>query len=220
MSRKEHTQYKLLDGSVVPGVTTVLGIIAKPALAPAANKLGLQNINSTIYWRELADIGTISHYLLLSYLKKVKPDTSDYRKDLVDKAENSFLSYLEWERNHKIEPVLLETALVSEIFKYGGTPDCVCHLDEKQELTLLDFKTGSIWREAYWQMSGYNHLLQENNYPIGEGIILGIPRTVDDSFDEQRLDIRKLQLGRLAFLKCLELYNAIREYENQIKEEK
>ncbi len=217
---KKHTEYFLSDGSQVPGVTTVLGIIAKPALAPAANKLGLLGINSNIHWRELADIGTIAHYLILSHLKKVKPDTSEYRKDLIDKAENSFLSYLEWEKEHKIEPVLLETPLVSEVFHYGGTPDCVCHLDGKKNLTLIDYKSGGIYKEHYWQVSAYAQLLSENNYLIGEAFILGIPRTVDESFDDRWLDNNRLELGFNPFMQSLSLYNAIRNYENQIKEER
>ena len=217
MPKNKHQEYFLKDGTKVPGVTTVLGIIAKPALAPAANKLGLLGINSTIHWRELADIGTLAHYLILSHLKKVKPDTSDYRKDFIDKAENSFLSYLEWEKGHKIEPVLLETPLVSEWYRYGGTPDCVCHLDEKDDLTLLDFKTGGIYREHYWQLAAYGQLLNDTHY-VNDGIILGIPRTVDESFNEKIID--DLSLGWYPFKKCLELYNSIREYENQIKEER
>lgn len=217
---KTHTVYKLADGTIVPGVTTILGIINKPFLAPAANKLGLQGINSNIKWKEQAEIGTIAHYLILCYLKKEKPDLSDYRKTQIDKAENSFLSYLEWEKGHKIEPVLLETPLVSEAFRYGGTPDNVCHFDERPSLSLIDHKTGGIYREHYWQLSGYSQLLLENNYPIEDGLILGIPRTVDESFEEQWLDKDCLELGLNPFMNCLSLCTAIKEYEKEIKENK
>lgn len=220
MPQNKHTEYFLKDGTRIPGVTTVLGIIAKPALAPAANRLGLQNINSTIYWRELADIGTLAHHLILSHLQKVKPDTSGYSISQIDKAENSFLSYLEWEKHHKIEPVLLETPQVSEIFRYGGTPDIVCHLDEQTELNLIDIKTGGIYREHYWQLSGYAQLLLENNYHIEDGLILGIPRTADESFQEQWLNKDGLKLGLDPFLCCLDLYYAIKNYEKEVKEEK
>ena len=218
MTKNKHQEYFTKDGARAPGVTTVLGIIAKPALAPAANKLGLQGINSNIRWREQADIGSIAHYLILCHLKKVKPDTSEYSKTLIDKAENSFLSYLEWAKGHKIEPVLLETPLVSEVFKYGGTPDNVCHLDEKTTLTLLDLKTGGIYKEHYWQLSGYAQLLLENNYPVDDGLILGIPRTVDESFIEAPLDKDRLKLGLDPFLCALDLYNAIKNYEIEIKQ--
>ena len=215
---KKHAKYFLSDGTQVAGVTTALSIIAKPALAPAANKLGLLGINSNIYWRELADIGTISHYLILCYLKKIKPDTSEYKKDLIDKAENSFLSYLEWEKNHKIEPVLLETPLVSEVFKFGMTMDILCHLDEKSILTLIDVKTGSIYDEAYYQGCAYINGLHEHNYGPEELLILGIPRTVDENFTEKWF--YEFVPGFKIFMDCLELYTAIKNYKEAIKEEK
>ncbi len=207
---KIHHVYKLESGEVVPGVTTVLGIIAKQALAPAANKLGLLGINSNILWRELADIGTIAHYLILCHLKKVKPDTSDYRKDLIDKAENSFLSYLEWARNHKIEPVLLETPLVSEVFGFGMTMDILCHLDEKSILTLIDVKTGNIYDEAYYQGCAYINGLYEHHYKPEELLILGIPRTVDENFTEKWF--YDFAPGFKIFLDCLNLNRDIGEY--------
>lgn len=220
MNAKTHIQYHLRDMTIVPGVTTILGILNKPALAPAANKLGLLGINSNIYWRELADIGTLAHYLILCHLKKVKPDTSDYRKDVIDKAENSFLSYLEWEKGHKIEPLLLEIPQVSEEFRYGGTPDIVCHLDGYSFLTLIDLKTGGIYREHYWQMSGYYRLLEDVGYPIEGGIILGIPRTLDESINEQLLDNKRLQLGFGPFKYCLDTFNGMKYYEEAIREVK
>lgn len=215
---KQHQEYFLKDGTKVPGVTTVLSIIAKLALAPAANKLGLLGINSTIHWRGLANIGTIAHYLILCHLKKINPDTSEYHKSYIDKAENSFLSYLEWEKNHKIEPVLLETPLVSEWYRYGGTPDCICHLDGKEELTLLDYKSGRIYKEHYWQIAAYAQLLIDTEYCPNNAIILGIPRTVDDSFDEKI--INDPSLGWHPFLAILGAYNSIKDYENQIKEKR
>lgn len=213
---KPHQKYFLKDGTQVPGVTTVLKVINLPALAPAANKLGLLGINSNILWRDLAEIGTIAHAMILSHLKNENFDTAPYRYNLIDRAENSFLSYLEWEKGHKIEPVLLETPLVSEFLRYGGTLDLLCHLDEQVWLTLIDFKTGGIYKEAYWQIAGYAQLLTEHDYTPVDAVILGIPRTVDEHFNEQL--ITEPSLGLYPFIKALDLYNAMRNYDNQVKE--
>ena len=43
-SVRAHQRYKIEDGTIVPGVTTVVGILNKPALVPWANKLGLEGI--------------------------------------------------------------------------------------------------------------------------------------------------------------------------------
>ena len=51
---KPHTVYRTADGQRVPGVTTVLGILNKPALIKWANNLGLQGIDSATYVDETA----------------------------------------------------------------------------------------------------------------------------------------------------------------------
>src|SRR5687768_11080950 len=56
---KRHTQYLTADGTLVPGVTTITGQMDKPALAFAANRLGLQGIDSGVHWKGLAAIGTL-----------------------------------------------------------------------------------------------------------------------------------------------------------------
>lgn len=222
--------YHLADGTIATSVTQAIGILEKGGLAPKANQLGFDKINSGIYWKELAKIGTIAHYLILCHLKGEKPDTSQYiidqKKaqyipDLIDKAENSFLSYLEWEKNHKIETVLLETPLVSEQYRFGLTTDCVCHLDEQSWLTLIDYKTGTmrdkrtriLYPEPYYQVSGYKLGLAEHGYDIKDAIILGIPRTNDESFDEE--SIMDFDAGVEIFLECLSLHDKIKRYEKE-----
>ena len=65
---KAHTIYKLANGKRVPGVTTVLGVINKPALVKWANNLGLQGIDSTTYVDETAKVGTLAHEMIQEYL--------------------------------------------------------------------------------------------------------------------------------------------------------
>jgi len=216
---KSHTKYYLKDGTEVPGVTTALHIVNLPALAPAANKLGFLGINSTTHWKTLADIGSIAHFLALQNAKGIsKPDISElgtFSQRQIDQAENSFLSVLEWEKQHKIEDVLLETPMVSETFRYGGTLDRLCRLDGQDWLTLIDYKTGGVYKEHYWQMAAYAQLCLENDYTPKDGIILEIPRTNDEHFEPHH--VGDLSLGFYPFLKCLELYTAIRNYDREIK---
>src|SRR3990167_1945992 len=95
---KAHTRYVLPDGTQVPGVTTVLGVLNKPALIKWANNLGLVGVDSSKYVDALAEVGTIAHYLILCHLRNEKPVLEDYAPSQVDKAENSLLSFLEWEK--------------------------------------------------------------------------------------------------------------------------
>lgn len=65
---KPHTIYRTADGKRVPGVTTVLGIMNKPALVKWANTLGLQGIDSSAYVDETARVGTLAHEMIQEYL--------------------------------------------------------------------------------------------------------------------------------------------------------
>jgi len=200
MKSKAHQRYKLADGTQVPGVTTITGQLNKPALIIWANKLGLQGIDSSKFRDDKADIGTLAHEMILAHLSKREADTSDYSKNQIDAAENSFLSYLEWEKQHTIIPILTEYQTVSVVHKYGGAFDFYGLIDEALEV--VDFKTGSgIYDEMWLQVAAYGNLITD---PIQRYRILNIPRTEDESFKEEvKTD---LSLHFEAFLKLLDFY--------------
>ena len=95
MRSKAHIRYRLADKTIVPGVTTVLNLLSKPALVPWANKMGLQGIDTSKYVDDKADIGTLAHAIITDKLTGKETDTSDYSKNQIDLAENSCLSF--WE---------------------------------------------------------------------------------------------------------------------------
>ncbi len=181
-----HTRYRNKDGAIIPGVTTIIGQLddgKSGAFAGAANKLGLKGIDSRKLWGEMADIGTLAHSFIVADMKGEKTDTSDYSQDMIDQAENSYLSWLEWRKGKKLEPILMETPLISEEFQYGGTLDYYGKVDSY--LDLDDYKTGGIYRVAYIQTCGYIQLLTENGYTRPDRIvILGLPRTNNEKFQE------------------------------------
>jgi hypothetical protein len=201
-----HTIYKTTsDGERVPSVTTVLGILAKPALIEWAYQCGLAGQDYKLIRDTAGTIGTIAHYLILCHLKGKEVDLTGYSPDDVDKAENAFLSYLEWEKTHTLKPVLIEEPLVSEVFRFGGTIDCYGEMD--RELTLIDFKTGkAIYPEMIYQVAAYRCLLLEKGQDVETVHILRIPRTEDEDFEERILSEGQLETGWQIFLKCLQIY--------------
>ncbi len=74
---KIHTVYKTKDGQRVPSVTTILGILNKPALLDWAWRCGCDGINYKAIRDNAADIGTLAHYMIMTYLRGEKPDTSE-----------------------------------------------------------------------------------------------------------------------------------------------
>jgi len=205
---RAHITYKLQDGTAVPGVTTVLGILNKPALVPWANRLGLQGIDSSKYVDEKAAIGTLAHQMIANYLRGEKTDTSEYSKVQIDQAENAILSFFEWEKTHPIKVLLIEEPIVSEQFCYGGTIDCLGKINGS--LCLLDFKTSSgIFPEMMLQLAAYKHLLVEQDYDINQAIILRVGRTPDEGFEERL--VNHLDKRWEIFQHCLEIYRLQKE---------
>ena len=206
---KAHTRYYVEDGdtkTLVPGVTTVLNILSKPALVPWANKLGLKGIEVGKYVDDLADIGTLGHAFVTDGLMGQETDTSDFTPNQVDSAQNSVLSWLAWEAEHPVEKTFwVEKPLVSTIHRYGGTADIYCQIGGRSEL--IDLKTGrGIYEEAVYQVATLKTLLEENGYPVDVCRILNIPRSEDEGFLEKVLTPKELDTGRKIFQNCLNIY--------------
>lgn len=188
----------------MPGVTTITGQLDKPALVKWANNLGLQGIDSTKYVDHLAEIGTLAHAMIACYLKGEKCDTSDCTANQIDLAENACLSFYEWEKRNKLEPILVEQQLVSEEYQFGGTVDIygACSIP----FVLIDLKTGkAIYPEMWYQVAGYRILLREHGYPVDACRILRIGRDETEGFDDPVKKDTRIQ--EEIFIALLDIYN-------------
>ena len=206
---KIHNPYFTKSGVRVSGVTTVLGIIAKPALIHWAWDLGTKGIDYKTYTDELAGVGTLAHSMILDHIQKNETDTSEYPQRSIDLAENAFLSYLEWEKNHDLEPLFMERPLITE--NVGGCEDCdvsdcegciyYCPFGGKPDYAgkingipmLMDFKTGKRLYDNHWyQLAGYNLMLAHGyfmdthefiNYHPKQFVLLNIGRSANEKFE-------------------------------------
>lgn len=160
---KVHTRYRLKNNRIVPGVTTVLALLAKPALIHWAWKLGLDGEDYRKVKGKAANIGTITHYLVECDMKDREPELGDYKPNDVEQARRAFQGYLDWKRQYKLIPLEVEYGVVSEDWEYGGTLDCVA-LDTDGALVLLDVKTSKgIYDEMKYQLAAYWEAWNEMN---------------------------------------------------------
>jgi len=200
-----HITYKDSMEQKVVGVTTAMGILAKPALIPWAYKRGKDGLELYESRDKSADIGTITHERIKAYFSGYEIDNFNISPEAWKLADNSLVSFYEWARPRKIKPILIETPLVSEKYRYGGTPDVYGEMDDR--LTLLDFKTGAgIYPDFFVQLAAYSKLLIENGYPHEKIIILNIPKSEGDSFQVQQVSIDSLELQFKKFMHCVEIY--------------
>jgi hypothetical protein len=202
---KEH--YKNSSGIIIPSVTTVLNILAKPALIRWANRLGLEGIDMDKYKDELADIGTLTHYLIMCRLREEIPETNEFTPEQLELAQGCFKKYIEWEGKNPIRPILVEERLVSEQYQYGGQPDLYA-LCINGGLMLADFKTNAkgIFPEMIYQVAAYRQLLLEAGYKVSKAVILRLGRTDLEGAEEKILSTDELDVGLKIFLHSLEIY--------------
>jgi len=199
-----HIRYRTSNGAIVPGVTTFLNILNKPALVPWANKLGLQGIDSSKYVDDKAAIGTLAHYMILCHLEGEEPDISDYSSKQIDQAETCLIKFWDWEKNHTLQTILSEQPLISEMHGFGGTVDWYGLVDDVA--TLIDFKTGSgIYPEMVYQLSCYDHLLMDNGHYVHSSQIVRVGRNENEGF-ETRIYTSLSDAWELS-LHCLVIYN-------------
>lgn len=202
---KTHTRYYTTDGVLVPGVTTVCGLLAKPQLIKWANNLGLQGIDSNKYVDAAANVGTLIHYLVECHIKGETPELDSYSKEDLDLATNGFNKFLEWEKEHKVEYIASELSLVSDKNKFGGTIDCLAKVDGV--LTLIDFKSGSgIYKEYYIQTSAYKELAKELGHKVKKIMILNIGRNENETFKTETIDIKTANKYYKIFKSLLTIY--------------
>jgi len=160
--------YKNKDGGKVCGVTTILNNIGwnKEPLKYWAWKCGCDGINYREATKNACDAGTLGHYLVDCFIKHKKED-ADYVKTFPDEiqvlGQKSFQNFLEWANMLKFKPVITEVNLISEVYQYGGTPDCIAEVNKK--LALFDWKTSNgVYIEMLLQMYAYK-VVWEENYP-------------------------------------------------------
>lgn len=204
---RAHQRYHNAAGGIVPGTTTITGLLNKPQLPAWANRLGLQGIDSAAYAKEKAVIGTLAHKMVTDYLLQMPTETKEYSPFQVNAAENSFLSYLRWAEHRSVEPYLIEKPLVSEEHQYGGTCDIYGRVDGVLEL--IDLKTGGIYDEHVVQVCAYRHLLIENGMAVERVRILGIPRDDDDGFVERM--VTDTTAGMEVFIHLRKVYDLLKK---------
>ena len=199
--------YKNKAGKRLSGVTTIisgnLGWNTQPLMYWAWQE-GIEGRNFRDTAETAASIGTIAHAMIEHDIKGKEFDTSKYDKELIDKAETSFLAWLEWKDLVAFSPLETEKSLVSEKWQFGGTIDVAA---VKKQTCIVDLKTSNgVYPDHRIQVSAYGKLWQENypDNPIQSYYILQLGKE-DGSFHYHYWP--SLENEWEAFKACLVLHN-------------
>jgi hypothetical protein len=196
-------------GQEVPGVTTVLNILNKPALVPWAWGLGMKGLDYRKVRDQAADIGTIAHSMIEADIRGEAFDPSEYAPADVAKAEVSYIAWLDWRKANIVDVLHSELQMVSEEYGFGGTIDCIAR--HNGDVWLVDVKTGkAVYDEMIAQVAAYQVMYGDRFGHIGQVHIIRLDKE-DGIFTDHQIPERKLVAGWDLFLHALGCYRALRE---------
>jgi hypothetical protein len=209
------------DGNFVPGVTTILSCINKPALIPWASGMAsdywLKEIKAgntdyaaihkaakTAHRRkaqDAADIGSNVHEYAENFFKKLPaPELK------TDQAKRGVEAFHAWFDAHDIEVVASERRVFSKDYYYAGTCDFVAKIDGV--LGVGDIKTSSgIYPEMRLQTAAYQHALEEEKgikFPVR-----WIVRFDKKTGDFEAKSFYQFDLDFKGFISALELHKTL-----------
>lgn len=168
-----------LDGQWVPGVTTILGVLDKPAIPKwAATQVAEYVANNAdavetlrgmgeramvaalkdIPWKKRDDAGArgISLHDILEQL--AKDEEVEVPDEYVTVIEHALQFFDDW----RIEPILTEFAVASREHRWAGTGDMIARYRRPdwgtEGIGYFDWKSGkAMYPEFAWQFAAYGH---------------------------------------------------------------
>lgn len=171
-------RYKL-DGRWVPGVTTILGCLDKPAIPKwAAGEVATYVADNPAGVEELRNMGRGP---MIYALKEIPWDKTrkagergnvlhDYAEQLLQGKEvevaaehipvmEAALTFME---DWHIEPILIEEACASRQYQWAGTLDLIARYRDPRTgapgVAIFDWKSGkALYPEYVWQLNAYAH---------------------------------------------------------------
>lgn len=227
----------------VIGVTSVTGIINKPALinwaAGAAADFLKEHLRDIQDLPRLAEeakrahtmeankgkaAGSVGHALVEKLLKN-EPVTMPTTLDAQAAAMSVTNAFKFWQRDYKPEVVALEQPCYSLAHDYAGKFDLLCNIGD--QLVLVDFKTNKVSRYApegiyadmFAQLGGYIQLIKEQmGVEVDDAIIVNLPKGGEE-YKVKSLSDMRVSPGEasLYFLQALGLYKSNRDVSYKLK---
>jgi len=207
-------RYKNKEGESLPGVTTILNVLNKPALLWWAWKEGAEGRDLYEKRDKAADAGTLCHQMIEAHLKGLPepPVPEDFDKEQRGRAEGGFLAFLEWEKAHSFRLLESERSLVSEKYGYGGTIDIGAIVNDT---CIVDIKTSKdVYVSMKIQVAAYQNLWNEN-HPENPARSCHILRVGEDGGFSHHY-FPDLSAEWEMFLHCLEIHKLLQKTKQRL----
>jgi len=233
-----HQQYRAANGDRLPGVTTILGGLAKPALLGwyagqeregvvqylrSGRPLPTRKDGKPSWFAEMkrdkaADLGTITHFRCEAWLKGEVAEGAGIPPDLWTASTHGLDRFVAWWKEAGFTLLESEKQLVhdGEALRYGGTIDIVA-ADASLRKIVVDLKTskaspGWPYDEIFAQASAYAHLeARATSVNVDRIIVARIGKTPGDELQAVELSVSERAAGWNLFLGAYDAYEAKRE---------
>jgi hypothetical protein len=223
--RASHTQYRNAEGKRLPGVTTILGVLNKPALLEWAARVEREYMEKlrgapplveyayAVQRDTAADVGSVAHARIHASLRGLELDEEGLPAEAVDKSMNAWVRFDDWWRAERFSLVVTEQPMVSERWQIGGTLDIVA--ESPEGLTLCDVKSSKPhpkwpWDEVIAQVAAYRMIWNELNplRPIVRACSYRCGKEEADSGQVAWFDGDQMAAGGQLFMAALDAYRA------------
>jgi hypothetical protein len=212
-SKGRHT-YRV-GGEYVPSVTTILGVINKPALMPWAAKEGARWFKRGAFRatsKEARDIGTAVHKWCEQAINWKLGNGEEPTMLTDERAVSAIDGFRDWIAQNNIEWISSEERVYNRQYNYAGTVDAVAYVND--EFCVIDFKTSSgIWDEYFLQVAAYAEAVaQVHGDAIESAWILRFDKKTGEFESGKSEDINA---DFRAFLGAQKLHERLRQLKNK-----
>ena len=224
------------EWQVKPSVTTLLGVLDKPALVQWAANMAVDFIQENLkvgealdeitigdlcsnarsahrkYTKKACDVGTLVHQRLAEFL-----ESGEVRSPVNEQAKSGFDAGIEWLQKHNAKALVVEGRAYSREFGFTATTDFIGEVDGIN--AVLDFKTSKdLYENYYWQIAAYAQARYEMAGEWYEGWLLRIDKETGE-FEAKRVPKEDLQEYAKAFVHLIPIWEAQRKFKEQRKAE-
>ena len=214
------------------GVTTVIGVLDKPALiqwcANLTNQYSVDGLSDKIpdevliaklskeapsAWRvkrdDAGDIGTLIHAWIEKYIQSKIDGSQSPGAPINDTIQKAVLRFIEWEKSEGITYLATEKKVYSLKHNVAGIVDFI-YKTKDGKMGIGDIKTSKgIYDSMFIQVSAYQYMLHEENPALqfAERTIVKVGKT-DGDMEIKKVD--KYNDYAKAFLACVMLYRILK----------
>ena len=225
-----------VDSKIVYGVTSIVDILNKPALLYWAVNQAVDFLRAN--WQpgkaydevqikglledakkahqikkdKTADVGTMIHDWLESYVKARIEKKPVPKRPINKKMQNAIDGFFNWAKKNKVQLIASEQKIYSRKFKYAGTFDLDAMVNGKR--TIIDFKTGkALYPEMFLQAAAYLQAKEEEIGKKYDGGVIILRLSQEDkekeivSFEVKQVDREQVENLIKVFRCCLEIYS-------------